>query len=140
GLAPEPPLRMVDAALWYGERSGGIRTYLDAKAAWAERRDDVDHHLVVPGPGDRDRGRRHEVRAHTVNRRNGYRLPSGTRALEDKLRELEPDVILAHDEFWSLPAAARAARGTCAVVVSVAHSSSALDAAGLRGPTRVYRP
>ena len=31
------PLRVVDVALFYGERSGGIRTYLDAKAARARR-------------------------------------------------------------------------------------------------------
>ena len=32
---PAPVLRVADVALFYGERSGGIRTYVDAKAAWA---------------------------------------------------------------------------------------------------------
>jgi alpha-1,6-mannosyltransferase len=140
GLVPSEPIRMVDAALWYGERSGGIRTYLDAKTAWAAGRNDVEHHVFVPGPRDYEEGRRHELRARTVNRWNGYRLPASTRGLEGLLRELEPDIVLAHDPFWSLPAAAHAAEGTNTVVVAVAHSSSSLDAAGLPGPSALYRP
>jgi hypothetical protein len=30
-------LRITDVAIFYGERSGGIRTYLEAKAAYAAR-------------------------------------------------------------------------------------------------------
>ena len=36
-LVAARPLRVVDVATWYGERSGGIRTYLDAKGAYARR-------------------------------------------------------------------------------------------------------
>ena len=48
-VAPARPLRVVDVALFYGERSGGIRTYLDAKAAYAARTGAFEHRLVVPG-------------------------------------------------------------------------------------------
>lgn len=30
-------LRIADVTMFYGERSGGIRTYLEAKAAYAAR-------------------------------------------------------------------------------------------------------
>jgi cytosine/adenosine deaminase-related metal-dependent hydrolase len=43
------PLRVADVALFYGERSGGIRTYLREKAAYAGRSRDFEHHVVVPG-------------------------------------------------------------------------------------------
>ena len=43
------PLRVADVALFYGERSGGIRTYLDAKAEHAVRTGEIDHHVLVPG-------------------------------------------------------------------------------------------
>ncbi len=42
-------LRIADVALFYGERSGGIRTYLEAKAAFAARTGAFEHHLVIPG-------------------------------------------------------------------------------------------
>ncbi|HEX4364681.1 MAG TPA: hypothetical protein VHZ75_09035 [Solirubrobacteraceae bacterium] len=60
--APHAPLRTADIALFYGERSGGIRTYLDAKAAWAKASGMIEHHVVVPGRSERhDDGRRHEL-------------------------------------------------------------------------------
>jgi len=74
-LVEPPPPRVVDVALWYGERSGGIRTYLDAKVAWASRSGAVEHHLVVPGREHRTDGSLHEVRAVTVVAANGYRIP-----------------------------------------------------------------
>ena len=43
------PLRIVDVTMFYGERSGGIRTYLEAKAAFAARTGRFEHHLVIPG-------------------------------------------------------------------------------------------
>ena len=49
-----PRLRIADVTLFYGERSGGIRTYLEAKAAFAARTGAFEHHLVAPaGPTSR---------------------------------------------------------------------------------------
>jgi hypothetical protein len=70
------PLRVADVALFYGERSGGIRTYLREKAAFAERTEALDHHVVVPGRIERHDGGWHELRALRVAASNGYRLPS----------------------------------------------------------------
>src|SRR5918997_1111130 len=68
-------LRVADVALVYGERSGGIRTYLDAKAAWAHGSELVDHHVVVPGPAERHEDGRHELPSLRLAATRGYRLP-----------------------------------------------------------------
>jgi alpha-1,6-mannosyltransferase len=63
--------------MFYGERSGGIRTYLDAKARWALSTGAVDHHVVVPRAHERHEDGRHELPSLRVATANGYRLPLG---------------------------------------------------------------
>jgi alpha-1,6-mannosyltransferase len=129
-LAPPPRLRVVDVALFYGERSGGIRTYLDAKRRWAARSRAFEHHVVTP----------HDVPSLRVATPNGYRIPVGVDALKDRLRALEPDVVLLHDPFWSPLGVTRAAHELGARVVAVHHSSVDLDAAGVPLPARLTKP
>jgi alpha-1,6-mannosyltransferase len=131
-LDPAPgtgrPLRIADVTLFYGERSGGIRTYLEAKAAYAARTGAFEHHLVVPS----------ELRSLRVVASNGYRVPLGSSGLCAALRELRPDVVLLHDPYWTPRLATRVAHELGATVVAVHHSSAALHAAGLPGPEGVY--
>lgn len=150
--APARGLRVVDVAMFYGERSGGIRTYLDAKLRWSRGEPGIDHHVVVPGPatgsgpgtkaggsasaGTGLRG----VRSLRVAAANGYRLPLGTGGLRRELRALAPDVVLLHDPFWAPLGVARTAHGLGAHVVAVHHGSVALDAAGLPGPDGAWAP
>lgn len=135
-LVSPRPLRVVDVALFYGERSGGIRTYLDAKAAYAERTGAFEHRLVVPGPRRDVSGTRCELPSLRVTPSNGYRWPLGSRALVDLLRDLRPDVVLLHDPFW----APRAVQALDVPIVMVHHGSLALDAAALPGPAKLYTP
>ncbi len=139
--APVRPLRVVDVAMFYGERSGGIRTYLDAKLRWSNGEPGIDHHVVVPGPATAGSvaGRR-EVRSLRVAAANGYRLPLGAGALRRELCALAPDVVLMHDPFWAPLGVARTAHALGAQVVVVHHGSVALDAAGLPGPDRAWAP
>jgi alpha-1,6-mannosyltransferase len=138
-VAPRP-LRVVDVALFYGERSGGIRTYLDAKVEHARRTRAFEHHVIVPGPEERHIGGRHELPSLRVVAGNGYRVPLGVRALPRTLRLLRPDVVMLHDPFWQPLSVARLAHRLDARVVAVHHGSSELDAAGLPGPSRLYAP
>jgi hypothetical protein len=72
------PLRVADVAIFYGERGGGIRTYLQAKAEFAVRTGAFEHHLVIPGHTSADDGSgRHEQRSLQLAASNGYRLPLG---------------------------------------------------------------
>jgi alpha-1,6-mannosyltransferase len=138
--AQHAPLRVADVALFYGERSGGIRTYLDAKAAWAKASGLIEHHVVVPGRSERHDDGRHELPSLRLAATNGYRLPIGARALKATLRELRPDVVVLHDPFWRPLRVTETAHDLGAKVVAVHHGSIALDAAGLPGPDRVWHP
>ncbi|HUE27317.1 MAG TPA: glycosyltransferase [Solirubrobacteraceae bacterium] len=120
--------RIADVTLFYGERSGGIRTYLEAKAAFAARTGAFEHHLVVP----------QELRSLRVVSSNGYRVPIGSSGLCATLRELRPDAVLLHDPYWTPRLATRVAHEVGATVIAVHHSSVALHAAGLPGPDGVY--
>jgi alpha-1,6-mannosyltransferase len=137
---PRAPLRVADVALFYGERSGGIRTYIDAKAAWAQASGLNDHHVIVPGRAERHAGGRHELPSRRLAATNGYRLPIGARALRATLRELRPDVVCLHDPFWRPLRVTETAHDLGARVVAVHHGSIALDAAGLPGPDALARP
>jgi alpha-1,6-mannosyltransferase len=160
-LPPAPPLpqpvsrrlRVADVALFYGERSGGIRTYLEAKAEFAARTRAFEHHLVVPGrieghgrptadpipdDGPVASAHRHEQPSLRLAASNGYRLPLGGGSLHATLRALRPDVVLLHDPYWTPRLASRAAHEMGATVIAVHHSSAALHAAGLPGPHGVY--
>jgi alpha-1,6-mannosyltransferase len=133
-------LRVVDVALWYGERSGGIRTYLDAKVAHARQTGAFEHHVVVPGPRERHRDGRHELPSLRLVAANGYRVPLGARALGRTLKQLRPDVVLLHDPFWLPLHVTEKAHELGARVVAVHHGSAALDAAGMPGPPRLWEP
>jgi alpha-1,6-mannosyltransferase len=140
-LAPPPAaLRIVDVAMFYGERSGGIRTYLDAKVRYARDTGAYDHHVVVPGPRERHHAGRHELPSLRVAAANGYRVPLGARALRRTLTRLRPDIVLLHDPFWEPLRVTAAAHALGAKVVAVHHASGALDAAGLPGPTALWTP
>jgi alpha-1,6-mannosyltransferase len=126
---------VVDVALFYGERGGGIRTYLEAKRRHARRTGAFEHHVVVPGRGRGRHGRGvHELPSWPLMRKNGYRVPAGTSALKATLRALRPELVLLHDPFWASRGVVDVARRTGAIVVAVHHGSSALDAAAIPGP------
>ena len=129
-LVAPPRLRVVDVALFYGDRSGGIRTYLDAKRAWATATGACDHHVITP----------HDVPSLRFATPNGYRVPVGVGALKERLRLLEPDVVLLHDPFWGPLGVTRAAHELGARVVAVHHGSVDLSAASLPLPGPFTRP
>ena len=98
-MQPERPLRVVDVALFYGERSGGIRTYVDAKVRYARSSGAFEHHVVVPGPRERHGDGWHELPSLRMAAANGYRVPLGAGALKGTLTAIRPDVVmLAVDE------------------------------------------
>src|SRR6202050_3548537 len=134
-------LTVVDVALFYGERGGGIRSYLEAKVEYAARTNAFDHHLVVPGRPQADaqeNPHRHQQPSLRGAASNGYRLPLGSSGLLSTLRELEPDVVLLHDPYWTPRLTSRVAHELGATVVAVHHSSVALHAAGIPAPQGVY--
>jgi glycosyltransferase involved in cell wall biosynthesis len=138
-LLPTPRLRVADVAIFYGERSGGIRTYLDAKAAYARATGAFEHHLIVPGRRERHGDGVHELRGVPVAAANGYRWPATAGPLLSTLQAIKPDVVLLHDPFWRPHEVTRAARALGAIVVMVHHGSVDLDSHAIPGSTRLYR-
>lgn len=129
----------MDVAVWYGARSGGIRTYLDAKAKVAADTGAFEHHLVIPSARERHRDGRHELPGVVVGRANGYRMALDARPLLRTLQAIRPDVVLMHDPYWWPAAVVRCARRLGAAVVAVHHGTAAAGAIGKPGPQRAWR-
>ncbi|MGE0027877.1 MAG: glycosyltransferase [Thermoleophilia bacterium] len=132
-------MTVVDVTQWYSPVSGGIRTYLRAKARWAAANGRA-HGAVVTG----DRGGSElvaasvfaRVRGHTPARRWGYRVALRPAPLRDALEGLAPSVVVLHDAL-AFPRALRrwaAARGV--PVVLVCHSDLTRAVVGLPAPAR----
>lgn len=135
GDAPaDRPLRVVDVATFYGEKAGGIRTYLDAKQAWARTEPGIEHTLVIPGLPERSTRERVEVPSVRAVATNGYRVPLGWGGLRRVLVEREPDVVIAHDPFWAARGLPRLLEGTGIKTVCVHHGAVGHDARSIPGP------
>ena len=130
---------MADVALFYGARTGGIRTYLDAKARYAARSGAFEHHVIVPGRRESHAGNRHELRSLSLAASNGYRLPLGAGSLKATLRDIRPDAVLLHDPWWASVAVTRVAHELDAAVLAFHHASCELEAEGLPGPSALYK-
>jgi alpha-1,6-mannosyltransferase len=135
---PGRRLVLADVALFYGERSGGVRTYLDERARFAAATGAIEHHLIVPGRRELHRGGLHELRALRLVSSNGYRVPLGAGAAKETLRTIRPDIVVLHDPFWRPQGLAEEAHRLGARVVAVHHASAAHHAAGVPGPDSVY--
>ncbi len=134
-------MRVVDVTQWFSPTSGGIRTYLRAKAEWAGRLG-LPHAAVLTGPaaGDDTLGASQVVlvRGRTLTDRWGYRIalrPGPVLAALDRLR---PDVVVLHDALAFPRAVGRWARTRGVGVAMFCHSDLTLGAAGL--PAGLHRP
>jgi alpha-1,6-mannosyltransferase len=131
---------VADVAMFYGERTGGIRTYLNEKAKVAAKTRRFEHHVIVPGPREQTIDGRHETPSLRLAASNGYRIPLGMRALKRALRSIQPDFVLLHDPFWRPHGVTELSQSLGATVVAVHHASPALNAAAIPGPDVLYLP
>ena len=124
--------------MFYGEKAGGIRTYLDAKQAWARTEPGIEHTLIIPGLPDRSTNERVELPSVRVVATNGYRVPAGWAALREVLAERQPDVVLAHDPFWAARGLPEHVLGTGAKTVAVHHGAVGHDARSIPGTFKFW--
>jgi alpha-1,6-mannosyltransferase len=91
------PLTVLDITKWYGERSGGVRTYLDEKQRYVAGRPDVRHVLVIPGERDQmvDDGntRCYRIRGPRIPSQRQYRFLLAPRTLRRIIEREQPDII-----------------------------------------------
>lgn len=126
--------RVIDVTQWYSPTSGGIRTYLHAKAAWAAAEGRAHAAIVTGGAPGEDpfpAGRSRTVRGRTPTARWGYRVALRPGPVLDALERLEPDVVVLHDPLAFPRAIVRWARARGIPVAMFCHSSMPSAVSGL---------
>ena len=106
-----PPLRpgalcILDISEFFGETSGGVRTYLLRKAAHIAGRDRFRQVLIVPGPVDqvaeRDGVRCYRLRGPSIPTRKPYRFMLAPHTTRRILRHERPDLVEIGSS-WAAP-------------------------------------
>ncbi len=135
------PASVVDVTQWYAPSSGGIRTYLRAKAGWAERQG-LAHAVIATAARDEETTLAGSpltlLRGRTPTRRWGYRVALRSHGVVDALDRLQPEVVVVHDALAFPGTLALWARRNGATLVVMCHSH--LEAAVNGLPGAVARP
>lgn len=126
-LRPWARLAILDVSMWYGETSGGVRTYLQAKASWVARQADVRHVIVVPGAQDaivdRDGTRTYRLKGPAVPTQRPYRFMLAVKTLPRIVAHERPDVVEIGSVLLEAWLASRAARDIGVPAVHFFHSN-----------------
>lgn len=109
-------MTVLDVTEWYGDTSGGIRTYLHAKSAYVAASPRYRHVLAVPGATDavdetHVRVRRYQLRGPRIPMQQTYRFMLATRSLRRIVEQEQPSVIEVGSPFlvpWLIHRAVRA--------------------------------
>lgn len=96
-LRPDASLGILDITEFFGETSGGVRTYLMEKAAYVERHPELRQVLVLPAGIDSitevDGVRCYRMRGPRVPTQHPYRFMLATRSNRRVVEHERPDVI-----------------------------------------------
>jgi alpha-1,6-mannosyltransferase len=128
---PQADHHLLDTTMLFAPKSGGVKRYLMAKRAWlAQRRPDLRHTLVVPGPRTRATADGMvSISAPLIPFGDGYRIPASLRKWTRIIAHLKPDLIEAGDAYVPGHAALEAAEAAGAATVGFCHSDPAALAA-----------
>ncbi len=128
-------MRVVDVAAWYGPTTGGIRTYLLAKARWAAL-NGQEHATVVPGVADldcvEDGALTVCLRGRTPTDRWGYRVWVRPGPIVSALDRLRPDVLVLNDVVSFPSALGRWAERRGVATAMVCHADASVALSGTR--------
>ena len=96
-LARPGTLTVLDITKYFGDATGGIRTYLLAKAAYVQARADLRQLLVIPGPhdglGHAGHVRCYRLKGPRIPFDQSYRFLLATRTTRRILEHERPDLI-----------------------------------------------
>lgn len=96
-LRPDAALRWLDITKYFGPDTGGIRTYLLAKAAWAAGDPGLAQVMIVPGDRDgiaeQDGSRRYQVRGPRIPGQRTYRFLLDAKRIARVLGHERPDLV-----------------------------------------------
>ncbi len=135
-------LTVLDVTKWFGETSGGVRTYLEQKSAYVARRENLRHVLVIPAGRDlvtdQANARWYRLRGPRIPTQRQYRFLLAVRSLHRIIEHERPDVIEVGSPVFVPWIAALAARGMSIPLISFYHTSliNAKPAVGVYGRAR----
>lgn len=96
-LRPDARLSVLDATKYFGDKTGGIRTYLLEKARYVAAHPELRHTMVVPGSRDSvaeiDGVRCYRLRNFNIPTQRPYRFLLNTALIERVLDRERPDLI-----------------------------------------------
>jgi alpha-1,6-mannosyltransferase len=120
-------LGVLDITKWFGETSGGVRTYLLQKAKYVEARPSLRHVLVIPGARDAITAgngvRCYRLRGPRIPTQHPYRFMLATRSIRRIIEHEQPDVIEVGSPFLVPWITKRAARRIDVPLVGFFHSN-----------------
>jgi alpha-1,6-mannosyltransferase len=126
-LRPGATLGVLDITKWFGETSGGVKTYLLQKARYVEARESLRQVLVIPGARDSittgDGVRCYRLRGPRIPTQHPYRFMFATRSIQRIVEHERPDVIEVGSPFLVPWITRRAARRFDIPLVMFFHSN-----------------
>lgn len=136
-------LTVLDIAEWFGDTSGGVRTYLLAKSAYVRNHERFRQILVVPGPND-ERSEdgavsTYRLRGPRLPRRGQYRLLLAVASLRRIIEREQPDVIEVGSMMLAPWVLAIASRGRRAPRIAFYHENVERRFAFPRGQVPAWR-
>ncbi|MEP6765519.1 MAG: glycosyltransferase [Gemmatimonadaceae bacterium] len=113
-LRADSALGVLDVTEWFGDTSGGIRTYLLQKALYVAQRPWLRHILAVPGARDsiseEDGVRMYRLQGPPIPRQKPYRFMLATQSIAKIVRHERPSIIEVGSPFivpWIMRRATR---------------------------------
>lgn len=126
-LRPQAQLGVLDVTEWFGDTSGGIRTYLLQKALYVSQRSSLRHVTLVPGAQDSitdgDGVRTYRLQGPPMPRQKPYRFMLATRSIARIARHEQPDIIEIGSPFMVPWIVRRATRDLNVPMVCFYHSN-----------------
>lgn len=99
-------MHLVDLTMFYPAVTGGVGTYLAAKARWLDANTPVRHTIVAPvAPGAAEGPHVVPIPGMPLPGSHGYRLPLSMRQAARTVLRLQPDLIECSDPYqcaWSV--------------------------------------
>lgn len=126
-LRPSARLTVLDITEWFGETSGGVRTYLLQKGEYVRRHPELRQVLVIPGAEDSvtdgDGVRCYRLRGPRIPKQQQYRFLLATRSLRRIMQHEQPDVVEIGSQMLVPWLTRFAVRGRATPLVGFYHGS-----------------
>lgn len=126
-IRPDAELGVLDITKWFGETSGGVRTYLLQKARYVESQQNLRQVMVIPGARDaitHGTGVRcYRLRGPRIPTQRPYRFMLATRSIRRIIHHERPSIIEVGSCFLVPWITKRAARRSDVPLVFFYHSN-----------------